>query len=358
MAQEIKVGRNATKEIDLNALHHNVKQIKRLAPHSKIIAMLKADAYGHGAVKVAQALTEIAALGVAHFEEALTLRRAGITQPIILMSSYLTAEQLQRACEENLQWVIHSTWQIHLLQQTSLNKPLHVWLKIDTGMHRLGFLPQEAAAAWQALQACEHVQKPISLMTHFACADDLNCPLTSQQIHLFNQVTAGWPGARSLANSAGIFAWPASHADWVRPGIMLYGISPFSGKTGAELQLKPVMRVKAPLLAIRTLPAGACIGYGSTYRCAEASTMGVIGIGYGDGYPRRAPNGTPVYLEGRIVPLVGRVSMDMITVKLDPCALPPIGTEAILWGPELPIETVAKATRTFVYELACQTGIL
>lgn len=350
--------RNVIKQIDTAALQHNVQQIKKLAPHSKIIAMIKANAYGHGSLLVARALPQVEALAVSHIEEALELRRAGIQQPILLMSSYLNTEQLQIASHENLQWIIHDAWQINLLQNTPLKKPLQVWLKLDTGMHRLGFPSEKAEAAWTALQQCPQVKKPFSVMTHFSCADETNKDTTLQQIKLFEQLTQTWPGERSLANSAGILAWPQSHADWVRPGIMLYGISPFADKTAAELGLKPVMRLKAPLLAIHDLKAGDSIGYGATYTCAEDMRVGVIGVGYGDGYPRCAPVGTPIYLEGHHVPLIGRVSMDMITVDLRALPHAKIGTEAILWGPELPIETIAQKTGVFVYELACKVSAI
>lgn len=347
------MSRNVIKELSPAALKHNLQQVKQHAPHSKILAMVKANAYGHGAIRVATALHDVDGLGVSHIEEALQLRRARIHAPIVLMSSYLTQEQLYIASRENLQWVVHDAWQINLLQNTRLETPISVWLKIDTGMHRLGFSPQEAEQARQALLACQSVKKNITYMTHFSCADDLQKTTTTHQIELFKQTTQSWNGERSLANSAGILAWPASHADWVRPGIMLYGISPFADKTGPNLRLQPAMRLKAPLIATHALVAGDPIGYGATYTCQENMLIGVIGIGYGDGYPRQAPAGTPVWLGDRQVSLVGRVSMDMITVDLRGYPEAQIGEEAILWGPELPIEVISQFSGVFTYQLAC-----
>ncbi len=347
--------RNAKKDIDLIALQHNFQCIQQLAPHSKIMVMLKAHAYGHGDIAIANTLSRADAFGVAHLNEALRLREAGIRTPITIFSGYLTPDQLPLLVENHIQWVIHAMWQVELLQKTTLHQPLSVWLKLDTGMHRLGFTPHTAPIAWQALQQCRTVQKPIPLMTHFACADEPTHPATAQQITLFQQITQAWPGARSLANSAGILAWPTTHADWIRPGLMIYGISPFAGKTGADHGLKPVMRLKAPLIARHDCAAGDTIGYGSTYTCPQAMPVGVIGIGYGDGYPRHAPSGTPVYLNGQIVPLIGRVSMDMITVDLSNTPNACIGDEAVLWGPELPVEIISQKTGVLTYELLTHT---
>ena len=345
--------RNFIKEIDTTALQHNLHQVKKHAPQSKIIAMVKSQAYGHGGLIAAKALSEVNAFGVAYIEEALELRRANITKPIILMSSHLTQEQLFLANRENLQWVIHHSWQIDLLKSTHLKNPLSVWLKINTGMNRLGFSEHDALPAWQALQSSSSIIKPIGLMTHFSCADDIQNKTTSLQYSTFQNITQGWPGERSLANSAGILAWPRSHADWVRPGLMLYGISPFPEKTGAELGLMPVMRIKAPILAIYDLKAGEKIGYGQTYTCPHKTRLGVIGIGYGDGYPRQAPTGTPIWIKGRMLPLIGRVSMDMITLDLTSAAEIKVGEEALLWGPELPVEIISQKTGMSPYQLVC-----
>lgn len=341
--------------IDLSALRHNIQRVRDIAEGRKILAMVKANAYGHGALRVAQALKNyVNAFGVAAFEEAIELRQAGISEPIIIMSRFWNAEQMAYCSEYSLGVVINQLYQIDLIEKNPSAAPLMVWLKLETGMHRLGLNPEDFQQAWQRLQKLAWVQKPLGLMAHFACADQPANPLTSEQIHCFEQLTQDYPGPKSLANSAAILSRPQALADWVRPGIMLYGSSPFSDKTADDCGLRPVMNLSAPVIAIRKLKKGDVIGYGATWRCQQDTLIGVIAIGYGDGYPRHAPNGTPVLINGKTCHLAGRVSMDMITVDLHDMNDVKIGDRALLWGAELPVDQIAALSQTISYELFCK----
>ena len=340
---------------DPAALRHNLQVVRRKAPASRILAVVKANAYGHGVVASARALHGADAFAVACIEEALCLRNAGIRQPIVLLEGFFAAKELPLLAKHRLQTIIHDFAQIKQLQRSRLSVPLEVWLKIDTGMHRLGFAPHEAKEAWNKLTACAQVIKPVRLMTHLACADERDNPMTPAQIQRFTVAVEGLPGARSIANSAGILAWPQSHTEWVRPGLMLYGASPFAGTTAQTHNLRPVMEFRSVLIRVNQCRAGDSIGYGATWRCPEDMSIGVVAAGYGDGYPRHASAGTPVWVDGRLVPLVGRVSMDMSTVDLRGVPQPRIGAPVVLWGRELPVEIVAMHADTIPYTLL--TGI-
>jgi alanine racemase len=337
--------------IDLAALRHNLQQVRQYAPKSAVIAMVKSNAYGHGLERIAAALPDAEALGVACSEEGLLLRAAGVTNPIVLMEGLFSADELFRVAANNFILVVHHVSQVEMLEQSATIEPISVWLKIDTGMHRLGFEPNEVRAIFQRLMNCAAVKKPIGLMTHFAQSDSSDRAPTVQQIKSFNSTTQDLSGPRSLANSAGILAWPDAHAEWVRPGIMLYGASPFAGHSGVEYHLEPVMTLTSELIAIHFLPKGSQVGYGGTWTCPEDMRIGVVGIGYGDGYPRHAINGTPVLVNGRICPLAGRVSMDMITVDLRTQPEAKVGDPVLLWGKGLPVEVVAEYSGTIGYEL-------
>ena len=253
----------------------------------------------------------------------------------------------------NLESVIHNEEQIAILEQYA-NKPHKVWLKVDTGMHRLGFASDQVREIYQRLSAIESIQQPIILMTHFACADDQQNDYTQQQIEEFEKATADFTQSqKTLANSAGLLGWPASHADWVRPGIMLYGASPFVNGKAADHGLQPVMTLKSEIIAIHNFNKGDSIGYGQRYVCEADMPVATIAIGYGDGYPRHAANGTPVLIHGQQAPLVGRVSMDMITVDLRNIKNAKVGDEVTLWGEGLPVELVADKADTISYELFC-----
>lgn len=344
-----------TATINLPALLHNVQQVRRYAPHCHIIAMVKANAYGHGLLTIAHALQDqVDALGVARIHEALILRRAGIHGRIVLMEGFFETWELPLIVQHNLEVVVHQMPQVQALLASNLAHPIAVWLKLDTGMHRLGFNAEEFTAAWHRLHDCNAVAPDIMLMSHFANSEDLANDKTLQQIAYFNEVAGNLPGPRSLANSAAIMAFPASHGEWVRPGIMLYGISPFADKTAAELHLQPVMTLTSRLLNIRHCHKGDTLGYGGEFICPEDMTIGLAAVGYGDGYPRYIPTtGTPILVNGQATQILGRVSMDMICVDLRGFANPQIGDKVTLWGEGLPVEVIAKAAHTSPYELLC-----
>jgi alanine racemase len=337
--------------ISLPALRNNLRQVRNMAPASSVIAMVKANAYGHGLERIALALHDVEALGVACCEEGLLLRAAGIKNPVVLMEGLFAASELDKVVDNNFILVVHHLSQVEMLEKHSLKKPISIWLKIDTGMHRLGFKPERVLDAYTRLINCAMVKKPIGLMTHFAESDATDRAATRQQIEIFNEVTQHLTGPRSLANSAGIIAWPSAHAEWVRPGIMLYGASPFVGHRGVEHHLQPVMSLTSELIAIHHLQKGSRVGYGGTWSCPEEMRVGVVGIGYGDGYPWHAQNGTPILVNGRPCSLVGRVSMDMISVDLRTQPEANIGDPVLLWGPGLPVEVVAEHSDTTGYEL-------
>lgn len=337
--------------IDLDALRHNLQQVKLLSPGRSVMAMVKSNAYGHGIERVGLALSAADALGVACLEEAMILRNAGVKAPIVLMEGLFFAEELVRASANKMDLVVHRLEQVEMLEKNRHMDPLFVWLKIDTGMHRLGVDVDSVPEIYQRLLQCPAVKKPIGLMTHFAEADGVDRAVTLEQIALFNKVTKDLIGPRSLANSAGILAWPTVHADWVRPGIMLYGASPFSGHRGEEHHLRPVMSLTSELIAIHDLKKGDRVGYGGTWSCPEDMRVGVVAIGYGDGYPRHAQSGTPTLVNGRHCPLVGRVAMDMISVDLRSQPHAKVGDPVLLWGPELPVEIIAEYSDTIGYEL-------
>lgn len=345
-------------DIDLSALRHNLQVASAAAPHARQMAIVKANAYGHGMLEVAQALEAADAFGVASLEEAIQLREVGIRQRIVLLEGFSCEEDLRRIRRYALETVVHQEHQVRMLE-ASLGDPISVWIKIDTGMHRLGFAPEHATDSYRRLQHCPGVSSPLQLMTHLANADDPDDPLTDTQVRIFAEaVSFDDPGeARdipvSIANSAGILGWPATHADWVRPGIMLYGASPFLNRLAADAGLKPVMTLRSELIAVNHHRKGARVGYGGHWTCPENMPVGVVAIGYGDGYPRHAVSGTPVLVNAQRVPLIGRVSMDMLTVDLRSQLDARLGDPVVLWGSGLPVETVANSAGTIAYELLC-----
>lgn len=340
--------------LDLQAARHNLGQVRDYAPNSKIMAVIKANAYGHGMIRLAQALEQADAFAVARVDEGVKLRDAGCQHPITVLQGFVCTDELQLLLRHRLDTVIHNPQQIGLLEGLKpQSAPLSVWLKMDTGMNRLGFKGEDFKTAYRRLLACPAVKQPINLITHFANADDLLDDKTRRQIELFNQATQDFPGQRSIANSAGIIGWPNVATDWVRPGLMLYGCSPFAGKTGADFGLKPVMSLHSRLIAVKDLAAGETVGYSGTWTCQQPTRLGVISIGYGDGYHRQTQSGAPVLVNGLRVPLIGRVSMDMITVDLNsqPAAKP--GDPVTLWGEGLPVEEIARHAATIPYTLLC-----
>lgn len=339
--------------IDLAALRHNLNRARAAAPDSRVMAVVKANAYGHGMLRVARALDEADALAVARVGEGVILRQAGIQQPLVVMEGCFDGDELELAAANGLELVVHHPEQIRLLQQHRVSQPVQLWLKIDTGMHRLGILPEQAIEAYHQLAALPMVITPPRLMTHLANGDDLSDPTTLQQCNQMRSLVAPLDGEISIANSAGILGWPDSHADWVRPGIMLYGVSPFIDGRAADHDLRPVMSLRSSLIAINHYHKGDAIGYGGTWVCPEDMPVGVVTIGYGDGYPRHAQSGTPVLVNGQRVPLVGRVSMDMISVDLRGLPEAQVGDPVTLWGRGLPIEEIAEAAGTIPYQLLC-----
>jgi alanine racemase len=349
------MSRPARARINLQALQHNFSLVRQAAPDSQIMAIVKANAYGHGLTSIARALPAAAAFGVSCLEEAIALREAGFDRRIVLLEGLFGADDINLVGGYRLDIVVHHDSQLQWLTQGQLLRPLDVWLKIDTGMHRLGFHPGSIRTIATRLQQIPQVRR-VHYMTHFSCADDLENADTRRQIDIFHTAVAGAEGEHSLANSAGILGWPDAHADWVRPGIMLYGSSPLDGRTATSLGLQPVMTLDTRLIAINALKQGDAVGYGGDWRCPSDMKIGVAAIGYGDGYPRHAPSGTPVRVTGRAASLVGRVSMDIIGIDLSNVPDAQVGDEVILWGEGLPVDEVAAAATTISYELLCGVG--
>jgi alanine racemase len=337
----------------LDAVRHNLAKVRALAPAAKVMAVIKANGYGHGLLRIARVLADVDAFAVARVDEGIRLREAGCTHPISVLEGFTAVDVLDTMLRYQLDTVVHCFEQLAILQNRPEQAQLSVWLKIDTGMNRLGFKASDFADVYQALQQCAVVKSPIGLMTHLASADEADDDLTCRQIHLFNEITNGYSVPRSIANSAGLMAWQEALSDWVRPGVMLYGISPFPDRTGQSLGLQPVMSLQSHLIAVKPIGKGETLGYGGSWRCEKNTTVGVVATGYGDGYPRYAKVGTPVLVNGRRVPLIGRVSMDMITVDLasQPHAKP--GDPVMLWGNELPVEEIADCADTIPYTLVC-----
>lgn len=341
----------ATAHINLEALAHNLQRIKQKAPQSKVMAVVKANGYGHGLRHIAKHALGADAFGVARIEEALQLRACGVVKPILLLEGFYSPNDLPVLVTNNIQTVVHCYEQLEALEQADLETPVVVWLKVDSGMHRLGVREEQYQEFVERLHHCNNVAKPLRYMSHFGCADELDNPMTKQQIERFMSLTEGCNGERSMAASAGLLEWSSSRMDWVRPGIIMYGVSPFGDRTAAEMGFQPVMTLKSHLIAVRDVKKGESVGYGAAWTSQRDTKVGVIAIGYGDGYPRTAPNGTPVLVNGRKVPISGRVSMDMLTVDLGPEATERVGDEAILWGEALPSEEVARHIGTIAYEL-------
>ncbi len=342
--------------IDTDALVHNVQRVKQCAPGKKIIAMVKANAYGCGISSVVPHLeAHVDAFGVACLEEALMIHALKMTRPCVLFQGVFSADEYRVAAEYGMQCVIHTPQQLAWLLLQPLSHPLSVWVKIDTGMHRLGLSMSEAHEVLSALRACAWVNK-VGIMTHLACADTVDHALNQQQWSVFSQFPASADLERSMANSAAILTQPSMHCEVVRPGIMLYGVSPFSNQSACDLDLKPVMRLNSVVSALHHFAANVSIGYGGDWVTPRASTIGIVPIGYGDGYPRHIEPNTPVFIHGQRVPIVGRVSMDMMTVDLTDCPLAGVGDLVELWGPHLPVEEIAQSAHTIGYELLCQVS--
>ena len=338
--------------IDLAALRHNY-QLARQCSGGKALAVVKADAYGHGAVLCAQALqAEADGFAVACIEEALELRAAGITQPILLLEGFFEASELALIDQHQLWCVVHSLWQLDAIEQARLSRPLQVWLKLDSGMHRVGLFPEQYQAAYRRLQASGKVDK-IVLMSHFARADELDCPRTEEQLAVFNAAREGLQAEVSLRNSPAILGWPQVPSDWVRPGIMLYGATPFEQSQALAAQLKPVMTLQSQIINVRELPVGEPVGYAARFVAERPTRVGVVAMGYADGYPRHAPTGTPVAVDGQLTRIIGRVSMDMLTVDLTDLPQAGLGSRVELWGAQVLASDVATQAQTIPYQIFC-----
>ena len=338
-------------EISLQALQHNLR-VSRSTTNTRQMAIIKANGYGHGIVEVARALSDADAFGVATVDEGITLREAGIYKPIVLLEGIQRPDDCLLVHAYKLDCVVYHQHQVDLIKKT--RKPMRVWLKLDTGMHRLGFAAKEFEKAFTELSSLAHVEQPIKLMTHLACADERESSMTVEQIKLFdNQTQSCLANEKTIANSAGILGWSESHRDWVRPGIMLYGVSPFITGIGKDYDLQSVMTLRSELIAVNALKKGDTVGYGASYRCEQDMTVGVVAIGYGDGYPRHARSGTPLLVNNQQVPVIGRVSMDMLTVDLRAVNNAKVGDPVVLWGENLPVEVIAEHAGTIGYELLC-----
>lgn len=345
--------RPATAVIDLAALRHNLQLAKKRAAGARIAAVVKANGYGHGAVRLLPALDAADRLAVACIEEAMVLREAGARQPILLLEGVFTVDELPLCARLGFEVGVHHAEQVRMLETVPLERPVTVWLKLDTGMNRLGFRPEAAPMVMARLAAGAAVAPDIRLMTHFANADDPGDPMTRAQMRRFADAVAGLPGERSLCNSAGILAWPEAHGEWVRPGVMLYGISPMAGRVGGDEGLLPVMTLRTGLIAVKPVRRGESVGYAGTWTAPEDTSIGIAAIGYGDGYPRHTPSGTPVLVSGRRAAIVGRVSMDMLAIDLRDHPEAKVGDPVILWGDGLPVELIAERAGTIAYELLC-----
>ena len=340
--------------IDHAALRHNLQRVRSAAPRSRIWAVVKADAYGHGVERVVSALRETTdGFAVARLEEAARLRDLSVDKPILVLGGCYSVDEFNMAARAGWQITLHQSQQLDLLDQVDPALPaLGIWLKVDTGMHRLGFDPDSVEALAQRLTAHPRVAS-LNLWTHLANADDTADSTTTEQIQRFDNLPLALFRNCSIANSGGILGFPDSHRDWVRPGIMLYGASPFQQGKAERDGLRPVMTLRSRVVSVKQARAGDPIGYGGRYRCPEDMPVAVVAAGYGDGYPRHAPDGTPVLVNGRRLPLIGRVSMDLITLDARDCPRLQVGDEAVLWGQGLPVDEVAALSGTISYQLFC-----
>ncbi|KAA0874197.1 alanine racemase [Nitrincola tapanii] len=352
------MARQLRAQINLQAIASNYALAKAQAPAAAALAVVKADAYGHGAVAVAQALSQADAFAVAAIEEALELREAGITQPILLLEGFFEADELALIQSHRLWSALHHPAQLQVLmsflERSDAQAGWHIWLKVDSGMHRLGFMPEQVPEVLNTLQRHPKIAQVV-LMSHFACADEPSPDKTLVQLQQMQKLMQCLPKSQalpiSLSNSAAVMAWPQAHHQWLRPGLMLYGASPFAQPQPLAAALKPAMTLTTPIIALREVEAGETVGYGANFTATRRSRIATLAVGYADGYPRHAPNGTPVALLGHRASLAGRVSMDMITVDLTDLPQAQIGDEVELWGAQVAVEEVARLSGTIPYTL-------
>lgn len=344
------MARPAQITLNLQALRANTAHARTLAGSARLMAVVKANAYGHGAVTIATALAPLVdAFAVACLAEALELRAAGIQTPILLLEGVFEACELEQVAAQSLWLTVANCEQLAWLEQAALPAPLQCWLKIDSGMNRLGINHTAAAACYERLQRCSNVSGQTVLCTHFACADNPANVATTEQLALFDALPCDAP--RSAANSAALLTLPASRYDWVRPGYMLYGNSPLAEPHANTQALQPVMTFASKVIALRSVEPGGAVGYGGTFVARRPTIIATVAAGYGDGYPRQTPNGTPVLVNGKRAQVVGRVSMDMLTVDVTNLSGVQLGSPVVLWGEGLPADEVARSTGTLGYEL-------
>lgn len=347
------MSRLARATVSASALRHNLGVARRAAGGASVFAVLKANAYGHGLLAVADGLAEVAdGFAVACLDEALPLREAGHARRLLVMEGAFSASELNTASRHNIDLAVHSAWQMELLAAHPPRRPLDIWLKINSGMNRLGVWPWEASDLARRLASMPAVAR-VHLMTHLAEADDRGAARTPEQLRVFEGIEAPSTGYRSAANSAATLGWPEAAYDWVRPGIALYGASPFIDG-GSRPDLRPAMTLEARVIAVRQQRRNDAVGYGGRFVCPEDMPVGIVSIGYGDGYPRHAPDGTPALIRGQRAALAGRVSMDMLTLDLRGCGDVAVGDAVTLWGDGLPAEGIAERCDTIAYELFCQ----
>ncbi len=342
--------------VDTTALRHNLARVREIAPGSRVLAVIKANAYGHGIVPSAVALAGADGFAVARLGEGIALRAAGLRHRILLLEGVFAAEELAQAAHYGFDIMVHDAAQLALLEGNRGEARFSIWLKVDTGMNRLGFRPEQVPGALARLEACAAVARPLTLVTHLACADERSGEVTRAQLDLFDRLTAGVPGERSIANSAATIACARARGDWVRPGLMLYGVSPFQDRSAAELGLKPAMTLTTRVVAVKDVAAGERVGYGGEWRAGQPTRMAIAAAGYGDGYPRNTASGTPVLVNGHQAALCGRVSMDMIAVDVTTLPQVSVGDPVTLWGAGLPVEDIARGAGTIPYELICNVS--
>lgn len=338
--------------INGSALRANLRTVRKQASGAQVMAVVKANAYGHGLVPTALALPEADSFAVARLGEAVALREAGVAQPIVLLEGVFDAAQLAIAARMAFDLVVHHPDQLALLEQQAA-RDFVVWLKVDTGMNRLGFRSEDAPDALMRLRRLSPALREVRLLTHLACADERDPAMTQRQLERFAPLARESGLASSIANSAGLLAFPAARAQWVRPGLALYGASPFAHRAAGSLGLTPAMTLETTVIATRRVAQGETVGYGGSWRAARDTRVAILAAGYGDGLPRSLPSGTPVLIAGHRAPLVGRVSMDMIAADVTDLADVAVGEPAMLWGPGLPVEEIAALAGTIPYELLC-----
>jgi alanine racemase len=335
-------------QLDVAALKDNLKAVRRAAPTSRVWAVIKANAYGHGMARTVRGLRDADGFAVLDINDAVRLRDTGTRKPILLLEGFFEPRDLPIIADYRLHAVVHAQDQIEMLERTMVRSPLDVYLKMNTGMNRLGFTPVRCRDAYRRITARARVET-VTLMTHFADADGESG--VAEQLQVFLKHAEGIEGERSTANSAATLRYPETHFDWVRPGIALYGCSPFPDQTAEELGLRPVMTLTSRIIGVQEVQRGARVGYGGTFVASGDMRIGIVACGYGDGYPRHAPTGTPVLVEGRRTRTVGRVSMDLLAVDLTRLPEAGVDSDVTLWGRGLPAEEVAKAADTIAYEM-------